>query len=222
MNSKGENLPDIRNSKNSLLNKLETSVGLVSPSINTFRRASEKIIQESALLSEIVPTLAGHSKEVGSEHYDRYKSTRRANYICQLEKVKTPKKPTNHVPDDVKEKRKVREAKELEQVVADAKEKLLVDKLKKSAAKSANFKIINPSDRDFMQRLFQKSFGQFKKFPSDDSWLKLFYREVDNDEDTNGDSMRGIEESVFIEHGISTSQLFNFSTEHAPPPFMLG
>ena len=200
VNSKGENLGDIRRSKQSLLSKLEETVGVNAPTINTFRRASEKIVQENSNLVALVDDLQGHSKHVGATYYDRFRDSRRANYISQLAKIENDDKDIE-VSEEIKQRRKNREEKELKEVVKIAKEKLEVDKIKKSGAKMTSFKI-KPNDRDFMQRLFSETDSIGKEaFPNDDDWVKIFYRHVDTREDEKGDALRAIEENVFIEFG---------------------
>ena len=199
VNAKGENLGEMRRSKESLLSKLEETVGVDSPTINTFRRASEKIVQENPNLVALVDNLQGHSRNVGATYYDRSKDSRRANFIQQLAVVENDQQDID-VPEAVKEQRKSREEKEMKEVVKIAKEKLEVDKIKKAGAKT-NFKI-KPNDRDFMQRLFSESdaIDNKKEFLKDEDWVKTFYRYVDTREDEKGDRLRTIEETVFIEY----------------------
>ena len=200
VNAKGENLGEMRRSKQSLLAKLEETVGVNSPTINTLRRGSEKIVQENINLVAMVDNIQGHSRTVGSRHYDRFGESRRANFIQQLEKVENDDQDID-VPESVKEQRKYRDEKDMKEVVKIAKEKLEVDKIKKAAGVKTNFKI-KPMDRDFMQKLFSETdaIDNKKEFPKDDAWVKVFYRYVDTREDEKGDTLRAIEESVFIEY----------------------
>ena len=198
VNAKGESLGDLRRYNKSLLSKLEETVGVNSPTINTFRRASEKIVQENTNLVALVDNIQGHSRTVGATYYDRYRDSRRANYIQQLAMVENDDQDID-VPEDIKEQRKSREEKETKEILKMAKEKLEVDKIKKAGAKT-NFKI-KPNERDFMQRLFSETDVIDKKeFPKDEEWVKIFYRYLDTREDEKGDALRAIEETVFIEY----------------------
>ena len=104
VNSKGKLLAPLQRTAGSLLYKLGAVCDLSNPTMNTFRRAAETVVQSSPKLKSRVENLQSHSAKVGLTFYDRSSQNTRAQFISQLSAVDSPNKDDS-ASDDLKKRR---------------------------------------------------------------------------------------------------------------------
>ena len=198
VNAKGKPLAPLQRTPGSLLDKLGIVCDLSNPTINTFRRAAETVVQSSPQMKKCVENLQSHSANVGLTYYDRSTQNTRAQFINQLSAVESPNKAVSDeaVSDDVKKRREVIEEAERMKTISQAKLKLAEDKKKKKEKLSKKCKV-EPEDRSFLQEIFSNKGDT--ELPDDASWRKMFYRYVDTKSGEEGKKLRKIEEKMFAE-----------------------
>ena len=200
VNSKGKLLAPLQRTPGSLLDKLGTVCNLSNPTVNTFRRAAETVIQSSPKVRAQVEVLQSHSAKVGVTYYERNSQNTRAQFISQLSAVDSPKDDKDDGASDAVKKRRADEDKiERLEIIEEAKRKLAQDKKKKREGLSQKCKV-QPQDREFLQKMLTSDYDQLPlPCPADDAWKKLFYRKVDSKPGDEGCKLRKIEEQMFTE-----------------------
>ena len=200
LNSRGKLLAPLQRTPGSLLDKLGVVCDLTNPTINTFRRAAETVVQSSPKVRSQVEILQSHSAKVGVTYYDRSSQNTRAQFISQLSTVDSPKDDRDDgASDDVKKKRADEDKIERLKTIELAKKKLAQDKKNKKQRLSQKCKV-QPQDREFLQNILTSEDDQLPlPCPSDGAWKKLFYRKVDAKPGDEGDKLRKIEEQMFAE-----------------------
>ena len=171
VNFKREKLTPLQRTSGSLLDKMSKVVGAPKLTVNSFRRAAEKVVQGSPKLKEHIKAVQSHSNEVGLRNYYRAGEVVRAQMISNLSDKESPASlTTDQVSEAVKEARENIEKEERANIMKKAKEKLIEDKMKKNL----NYKL-NPKDRSFLQQLFSadENITHALKFPGE--FLNFIY-----------------------------------------------
>ena len=165
VNFKGEKLGPLQRNPGSFLDKMSKVTGAEKLTVNSFRRAAEKVVQGSPKLKEHIKAVQSHSKEVGMKNYYRGGKVVRAQFISNLSDKESPAScSTDEVSKAVKETRENIEKEERAEIMKKAKEKLTEDKMKKNL----NYKL-EPKDRSFLQELFSadEHIVDASKFPGE-------------------------------------------------------
>ena len=156
VNIKNEPLAPIQRTKGSLLDKMATACDISNPTVNSFRRASESVIQSSPVLKTSVEKLQGHSISVGLKYYDKSSDDIKAQYISRLSEMESPRKLKMSIPEEIQRKRVIDEEKEKMEITEEAKRTLNKLKTKRKETLNKKCKLI-PVERDFLQEQFSCS-----------------------------------------------------------------
>ena len=152
VNAKNKPLTNLQRTPGSLLYKYMEVTGVQNPTINTFRRAMEPIIQASPM-KQVVENIASHSATVGKTYYDRSGQNNRAKFVSTLAELESPQKEVDEVPEHVKEKRKEKDRAAKVKALERAKALLEDDKMKKS--KNMKCKV-SSLDRGILQDIISR------------------------------------------------------------------
>ena len=149
--------------------------GVHNPTVNSFRRAMEPIIQASPM-KQVVQNIASHSATVGKTYYDRSGQNNRAQFVSTLAEMESPRTEMVEVPEHVREKRKEKEKVDKAKAIERAKALLQDDKRKKT--KNMKCKV-GSIDRGFLQDIFaRKVLKEEEVFPSKILYILSFINEM--------------------------------------------
>lgn len=175
VNAKNKPLTILQRTPGSLLYKYMEVTGVHNPTVNSFRRAMEPIIQASPM-KQVVQNIASHSATVGKTYYDRSGQNNRAQFVSTLAEMESPRTEMVEVPEHVREKRKEKEKVDKAKAIERAKALLQDDKRKKT--KNMKCKV-GSIDRGFLQDIFaRKVLKEEEVFPSKILYILSFINEM--------------------------------------------
>ena len=152
VNAKNKPLTILQRTPGSLLYKYMEVTGVYNPTVNSFRRAMEPIIQASPM-KQVVQNIASHSAAVGKTYYDRSGQDNRAQFVSTLAELESPQTESAELPEHIREKRKEKERAAKDKAIERAKALLEDDKRKKTRNMKCK---VSPLDRGILQEIIAR------------------------------------------------------------------